>query len=64
MVLKDETFLPEPAKNHHLVFGKSTHGLWTGLAEPISSADVWVEISSINRVDDQWIVYYDRYRKD
>ena len=61
MVLKDETFSPVPAKNLRLVFSTNALGPWTGLSAPITPAGVWAEGPSINRIDDQWIVYYDRY---
>src|SRR5262245_3643061 len=60
MVIKDETFAPQPKKNLRVLSADSPEGPWSAASEPITKD--WVEGPSIARVGDGWYVYYDEYR--
>src|SRR5262249_13452890 len=60
MVIKDETFAPQPKKNLRVLSADSPEGPWSSASEPITKD--WVEGPSVARVADAWYVYYDEYR--
>lgn len=60
MIIKDETRFPEAQKNLHLLLSDNLYQ-WNGpVSETIS--ENWVEGPTITKIDDQWVIYYDRYR--
>jgi hypothetical protein len=59
MVIKDETFSPEPKKNLRILTADSPEGPWSNASPPITKD--WVEGPSIARVGDDWYIYYDEY---
>jgi beta-xylosidase len=61
MVLKDETKVPVAKKNLRMALADSPEGPWGKASDPISKGNAWVEGPTINRVNDQWYVYYDAY---
>jgi len=62
MVLKDETPYP-PAKNLRIATSDRAPGPWSEASKPFSPPGVWVEGPSALKVGDQWIVYFDEYRR-
>jgi len=60
MVIKDETFAPQPKKNLRVLSADSPESPCSAASEPITKD--WVEGPSIARVGDAWYVYYDEYR--
>jgi hypothetical protein len=60
MVIKDETFAPQPKKNLRVLSADSPEGPWSAASEPITKD--WVEGPSVAQVGDAWYVYYDEYR--
>ncbi len=60
MFLKDERERP-PQKNIRLAYAERPEGPWTQATRPITG-DYWAEGPTVLRVDDEWIVYFDRYR--
>jgi hypothetical protein len=62
MVIKDETVAPTAAKNLRMAFADSPEGPWGKASAPISPPTLWVEGPTINRVNDEWYVFYDAYR--
>lgn len=61
MILKDETLFPEPRKNLHITFSHFPTEGWGEASGPITGN--WVEGPTITRIDEKWIVYFDRYRE-
>jgi len=59
MVLKDETLSP-PQKNLKLTFSQSLYKGWSAPGEPITGK-VWAEGPSIIKVEDRWLIYFDKY---
>jgi hypothetical protein len=60
MFLKDERERP-PQKNIRLAYAERPEGPWTQATRPITG-DYWAEGPTVLRVDDEWIVYFDRYK--
>ena len=61
MFLKDETLLPQSAKNIRVAVSDLLEGPYGNLSAPITPA--WCEGPSALRVGDTWIVYYDEYTR-
>ena len=60
MFMKDET--KEPVrKNLKIAFSKRLTGPYSKASEPITG-DYWAEGPTTLRINDQWIVYFDKYR--
>ncbi|MBN1845689.1 MAG: glycoside hydrolase family 97 N-terminal domain-containing protein [Sedimentisphaerales bacterium] len=63
MICKDETNLPfTPQKNLRLAFADRAAGPYGQAGGPITG-DYWCEGPSAIRIADEWIVYFDKYRK-
>lgn len=62
MFVKNETEIPAPAKNIHLVRGPSPDGPWTAPGAPLPPAGVWVEGPTAIKMGEWWHVYSDKYR--
>ena len=62
MFLKNETELPKPEKNLHMAYADKITGPWSE-AGPAITGDYWAEGPSAIQIDDQWYVYFDKYRK-
>lgn len=61
MFLKDETKNPVPQKNLHIAYSKNlTEGY--GKPTPAITGNYWAEGPTAVKVDDKWIVYFDKYR--
>lgn len=63
MFLKDETKRPVAKKNIRVATAGDPTGPWSPASEPIYDKD-WAEGPSIARVEDRWILYFDRYTAD
>lgn len=61
MFLKDETLSPKPEKNIRVAESDQLIGNWSQPSEPITTN--WVEGPSVMKINDDWIVYFDRYTK-
>ncbi|MBT8314072.1 MAG: hypothetical protein KJP26_06385, partial [Maribacter sp.] len=61
MFLKDETLSPKPEKNIRVAESDKLIGNWSQPSEPIATN--WVEGPSVMKINDDWIVYFDRYTK-
>ncbi len=61
MFLKDETLSPKPEKNIRIAESDKLIGNWSQPSEPITTN--WVEGPSVMKINDDWIVYFDRYTK-
>src|SRR5690606_14256672 len=59
MLLKDETRYP-PQKNIRFAKSGSLTGTYSRPSEPISG-DYWAEGPTAVRIDDYWVVYFDKY---
>jgi hypothetical protein len=57
MVLKDNT---RPERNIKVAFAKSPYGPWSKASEPFTGK--MMEGPTTLKVDDGWLIYYDRYR--
>lgn len=60
MFLKDETRRPVAKKNIRVATARDPTGPWSPASEPIYDKD-WAEGPTIARVEDRWILYFDRY---
>ncbi len=61
MIVKDETKFPEAQKDLHVLISNSLTQ-WAGVPISESISDHWVEGPTITKIDDQYVVYFDRYR--
>ncbi len=58
LVLKDNT---RPERNIKVAFGDSPFGPWKNISTPFT--DNFTEGPSVVKVKDEWLIYYDSYRK-
>jgi beta-xylosidase len=63
MFLKDETLKPVAQKNIRISTSPSLTGPYSKPTEPIFDK-VWVEGPTVARIGENWVVYFDKYRKD
>ena len=61
MIVKDETLLPEAKKSLHILFSDNLYDWDVPISDAISGN--WVEGPTITTVNNDWIVYFDQYRK-
>ena len=61
MFLKDETRNP-PQKNIRMAFSDKAEGPYSTASKPITG-DYWAEGPSAIKIGEDWIVYFDKYRK-
>lgn len=59
MFLKDETLLPVAEKNIRIATSSLLTSGYSAASDPIT--DNWVEGPTAIKIDDNWIVYFDRY---
>lgn len=59
MFLKDETRTP-PQKNIRIATGKNLTGKYSKPSSPITG-NFWAEGPTVLRLENQWIVYFDKY---
>ncbi len=62
LLFKDEREDP-PEKNIRIGFGETIEGPYEVTARAITGPDYWAEGPALARVDDGWIVYFDKYRE-
>ena len=62
LLFKDEREDP-PEKNIRIGFGETIEGPYEVTTRAITGADYWAEGPALARVDDGWIVYFDKYRE-
>ncbi|SHI57819.1 prolyl oligopeptidase family serine peptidase [Pseudozobellia thermophila] len=60
MFLKDETPDP-PQKNIKIAYADRLKGPYTAASEPITG-DYWAEGPTAIKINDEWVVYFDKYR--
>lgn len=58
LVLKDNT---RPMRNIMVAFGESAIGPWENISEPFT--DQFTEGPTVLKLEDEWLIYYDSYRK-
>lgn len=61
MFLKDETLVP-PQKNIRIAYSDKLTGPYSEASAPITG-DYWAEGPTVLRIDDRWIVYFDKYKE-
>lgn len=61
MFLKDETPKPVPQKNIRIATSGKLTGGYTAPSKPITG-DYWAEGPTAIKINDTWIVYFDKYR--
>lgn len=61
MIIKNETLLPEPKKSLHILFSDNLYDWNVPISEAISGK--WVEGPTVTKFKNNWIVYFDQYRK-
>ena len=61
MIIKNETLLPEPKKSLHVLFSDNLYDWNVPVSGAISGK--WVEGPTISKFKNNWIVYFDQYRK-
>ncbi|HDY65321.1 MAG TPA: hypothetical protein ENH84_03690, partial [Phycisphaerae bacterium] len=61
MFLKDETRNP-PQKNIRIAFSDKAEGPYSTASKPITG-DYWAEGPSAIKIGEDWVVYFDKYRK-
>ncbi len=61
MFLKDETRQP-PQKNIRMAFSDKAQGPYSKASKPITG-DYWAEGPTAIKIGEDWIVYFDKYRK-
>lgn len=59
MFLKDETLLPKAQKNIRIATSKKLQGEYSQPSKPISAN--WVEGPTSIKINNEWVVYFDRY---
>jgi len=60
MFLKDETRYP-PEKNIRIAKSTDLTGGYSPASAPITPDSVWVEGPTVAKVEDSWVVYFDKY---
>ncbi|MBN2012710.1 glycoside hydrolase family 43 protein [candidate division KSB1 bacterium] len=60
MFIKDETVRPEPKKNLRIAFADHISGPYSPASAPITG-NYWAEGPTVIRVDNRWLVYFDKY---
>ena len=60
MFVKDETLLPEAKKNIRIATSDQLLGPYSKASAPIT--DNWVEGPTVIQLEDQYVIYFDRYR--
>ncbi len=61
MIVKDETKFPEAQKNLHVLISKNLYNWDVSVSGSIS--DNWVEGPTMIQKDDQFMIFFDRYRE-
>jgi len=61
MVIKDETYLPEAKKTLHILFSDNLYDWDVTISDAISWS--WVEGPTITKINDNWVIYFDQYKK-
>ncbi len=61
MVIKDETYLPEAKKTLHILFSDNLYDWDVTISDAISWS--WVEGPTITKINDDWVIYFDQYKK-
>ncbi|KAI9433784.1 glycosyl hydrolase [Russula earlei] len=61
MFLKDETKKPVPQKNLHIATSNTLTGGYSK-ASPAITGNYWAEGPTAIKINDTWIVYFDKYR--
>jgi hypothetical protein len=61
MIIKDETLLPEAKKSLHILFSGNLYDWNVPFSDAISWS--WVEGPAVTKLGDDWVVYFDQYRK-
>jgi hypothetical protein len=61
MIIKDETLLPEEKKSLHILFSDNLYYWNVPFSDAISWS--WVEGPTVTKLGDDWVVYFDQYRK-
>ena len=61
MIIKDETLLPEAKKSLHILFSGNLYDWNVPFSDAISWS--WVEGPAVTKLGDDWLVYFDQYRK-
>jgi hypothetical protein len=61
MFLKNETLTPAPEKNIRIATSEELTGSYSEASVPITIN--WVEGPTVIKIKDNWIVYFDMYRK-
>jgi hypothetical protein len=61
MIIKDETLLPEAKKSLHILFSDNLYDWNVPFSDAISWS--WVEGPTVTKLGDDWVVYFDQYRK-
>jgi len=61
MVIKDETYLPEAKKTLHILFSDNLYDWDVSISDAISWS--WVEGPTITKINDDWVIYFDQYKK-
>ena len=62
MIIKDETYLPEAKKTLHILFSDNLYDWDVPISDAISWN--WVEGPTITKINDNWVVYFDQYKKE
>lgn len=61
MIIKDETLVPEAKKSLHLLLSDNLYDWNVPFSDAISWS--WVEGPTVTRIGDEWVIYFDQYRK-
>ncbi len=61
MFLKDETLKPEPEKNIRIATSRNLKRGFSKPSKPITG-NYWAEGPTAIKINDQWVVYFDKYR--
>lgn len=61
MIIKDETYLPEAKKTLHILLSDSLYDWDVPISDAISWS--WVEGPTITKINDDWVIYFDQYKK-
>ena len=58
---KNETYLPEAKKTLHILFSDNLYDWDVPVSEAISWS--WVEGPTITKINEEWVVYFNQYKK-
>jgi len=61
MIIKDETLVPEAKKSLHLLLSDNLYDWNVPFSDAISWS--WVEGPTVTKIGDEWVIYFDQYRK-